>query len=54
MIRTFWRWKQVLTIRKWCLEREKKKEKKEERIGNLLWVMVEWLMPEAQVGSEGS
>jgi hypothetical protein len=28
MIETFWRWKQVLTIRKWCLEREKKKEKK--------------------------
>lgn len=25
MIETFWRWKQVLTIRKWCLERKRRK-----------------------------
>jgi hypothetical protein len=30
MIETFWRWKQVLTIRKWCLERKRKEEEKRE------------------------
>jgi hypothetical protein len=34
MIETFWRWKQVLTIRKWCLERKRKK-KRRQRLGNL-------------------
>ena len=34
MIRTLWRWNsKVLTIRKWCLEEKRKREKKEERRG---------------------
>lgn len=57
MIRTFWRWKQVLTIRKWCLGREKRREEGEggraagDLAGGDLWFLLcdgSGLVPQAR------